>query len=339
MEDFKKRSLYDIYFKMTLEETIEYYRKLREYELKCDDKIKCIEVHKALYRLIKVFLLLDEVFSKRKVTIQGDNRNLVYNVERNMTEERDFYNNCKNKIQKDKSRVYSCTHIGRYDIETAIRGVNDSCFFVMADAGESYKNMDGLFLRCNGVTWFDMDRQLDRHYANVRQTKVLMQGGNELVFPEAAYNLEPVDIVSELHPGPFRRAIKTNSYVVPVSMEQYEDKGIKNYVLNIGRSIDVSGINIEEAPYIADLVRQEMIKLKKDIWSLYGGEKPTMEEFENDPLNLQKYQDRIDFIMRDVPSYYTIEDIVREYYKPSEVMVKSLRKIGYLKLRKIGYLK
>lgn len=325
MEKFKKRSLFDIYFKMSLDEVIDYYQQLRKYELSCDDKVKGIQIRRTLYHIVKLFLLIDEILSKRKITIISDERKITYNSILDEVVE------INDKIPRDKSRVYSCTHIGRYDIESLIRGLNDSCNFIMADPGESYQNIDGLFLRMYGVTWFEMDSSIDKHAANVRALKNLKQGGNELVFPEAAYNLEPVDIVGKLHPGVFRRAIASNSYVNPVSLEQYENKNVKNYVINIGKSIVTDAYPIEEASYLAEYVQKEMIRLKKDIWAIYGGNKPSMDEFISDPLSLERYKERIDFIMRDVPPYYSIPDIVREFYEPSELMVKSLKNIGYLK--------
>lgn len=322
--EFKKKNLYDIYFKMSLEEVIDYYQELRKYELQTNDKIKGIQIRKVTYKIVRLILLIDEILSKREVTIIGDDRNIIYDPIQDETEE-------SKKRLNGNSRVYSCTHIGRYDIETLIRGLNDSCSFVMADPGESYTNIDGLLLRLNGVTWFEMASSIDRHAANVRQIKILSQGGNELVFPEAAYNLDPIDPVGKLHPGAFRRAIKTNSHVIPASLEQYEKNNKKNYILNIGKSISTNSMEDTEVDYLTQYIRNEMIELKKEIWKLYGGRKPTLEEFEADPLAIENYKDRIDFIMRDVPSYYSINEIVKEYYSPSDLMIKSLKKIDYLK--------
>lgn len=325
MEKFKKKSLFDIYFKMTLDEVIDYYQRLRQFEYDQDDKVKGIQVRKALYQLVKLFLFIDEIISRRKITIIGDERSKIYNP---VTEE---FRIIKKKIPKDRSKVYSCTHIGRYDIESVIKGLNESCNFVMADPGESYQNLDGIFLRLYGVTWFDMSSSMDRHAANIRELKILSQGGNELVFPEAAYNLDPIEVVGKLHPGPFIRTIRTNSYAIPVSLEQYVHEQKKDYVINIGNSIETRDYSENDAEMLAEYIRKQMIILKNEIWSLYGGAKPTREEYLSDPKSLEKYKDRIDFIMRDVPSYYSISEIVKEYYAPTEIMVKSLKDIGYLR--------
>ena len=45
---------------------------------------------------------------------------------------------------------------------------------------------------------------------------------------------------------------------------------------------------------------------------------------------LPEYKDRIDFMMRDVPSYYKVTNIVKELYRPSEIAIKSLNRRSIL---------
>ncbi len=333
MEDFKRENLFNIYFKMTQEEVITYYQNLRKQLYLEDEPIRGIEIRKKIYKIIRLILKIDALCAKRNVSILSDSRNLIYDYK---TKKISYIQPsiCRSKIQRDKSRIYTCTHIGRYDIESALYGVNDNCYFIMGDPGETYQNVDGLLLRANGVSWFEMYNKFDAHTVNVRQTKVLSQGGNELNFGEAAYCLDPVNPVGKIHPGVVKRAIKTDSRIIPVSMEQYENKGIKEYILNIGKSINLTGAEINEAETIALFIQKEMIDLKREIWYFFGGSKPSEEEFINDPEGLQKYKRWVDFIMRDVPSYYTIEDIMSEVYSPSQLTIDSLEKIGYLKKRK-----
>lgn len=333
MEDFKRKNLFEIYFKMSEEEVIEYYQNLRKQMYLEDNPIKGIEIRRKLYQLIRMILKIDAIEKKRKVTILNDQRDKVYNYKTGQ-EYTGKIGVTGSKIQRDKARIYTCTHIGRYDIESAIYGVNDSCYFIMADPGESYQNADGLLLRANGVSWFEMANRFDAHTVNVRQTKVLSQGGNELNFGEAAYCLDPVNPVGKIHPGVARRGIVTDARIVPVSMEQYENDGIKNYVMNIGKSIDLTGATKSESISVAIFVQEEMIRLKREIWKSYGGGKPTEEEFLSNPDSLEKYKEWVDFTMRDVPEYYTIEDIMEEVYCPSSLTIDALEKIGYLKKRK-----
>jgi len=333
MEEFKRKNLFEIYFKMSQEEVILYYQHLRKQAFLEGDTIKGIEIRRKLYQIVRLFLKIDALLKMRKVTILGDKRNIIFDYTSGFVEERPIHF-CHSKVQRDKARIYTCTHIGRYDIESALYGINDQSYFIMADPGESYQNLDGLLLRLNGVSWFEMANRFDAHTVNERQIKILHQGGNELNFGEAAYCLDPVNPVGKIHPGVVRRGIKTDARIVPVSMEQYEENNIKNYVLNIGQSIQLTGANISEAENISYFIQNQLIDLKKEIWRVYGGGKPSLEEFLNQPGSLQKYKDWIDFTMRDVPSYYSVEDIMREVYCPSSLTVESLEKIGYLKLRK-----
>ena len=333
MENFKRENLYKIYFRMSQKEVVNYYQELRKQLYYENNPIKGIEIRKKIYKIVRIILAIDALLKKRKVSILSDSRNIVYDFKTKKT----AINSSPfrlSKIQRDKSRIYTCTHIGRYDIESALYAVNDNCYFIMGDPGETYQNIDGLLLRINGVSWFEMANKFDAHTVNERQLKVLNQGGNELNFGEAAYCLDPVNPVGKIHPGVIKRAIKTDSRIIPVSMEQYENSGIKNYVVNIGKSINLTGASINEATMISSFVQEEMIKLKKEIWQKYGGEKPTAEEFLTNSNALSQYKSWVDFIMRDVPSYYTIEDIIRETYEPSELTIDSLEKIGYLKKSK-----
>lgn len=333
MDEFKKRNLFEIYFKMSQEEVIDYYQNLRKQLYLEDNPIKGIEIRRKLYQIIRLILKIDALSSKRKVTVMQDQRNIIFDYKTGQEYSRPIRFN-GSKIQRDKSRIYTCTHIGRYDIESALYGINDSSYFIMADPGESYQNIDGLLLRANGVSWFEMANRFDAHTVNARQIKILNQGGNELNFGEAAYCLDPVNPVGKIHPGIAKRSIITDSRIIPVSMEQYEVDEIKNYVLNIGKSINLTGTDISEAESVSLFVQEELTRLKRNIWKIYGGGKPTEEEFISNPNSLKNYKEWIDFTMRDVPEYYTVEDIMREVYSPSDLTVKSLEKIGYLKKRK-----
>ena len=50
MEDFKRKNLFNIYFKMTQEEVITYYQNLRKQLYLEDESIRGIEIRKKLYR-------------------------------------------------------------------------------------------------------------------------------------------------------------------------------------------------------------------------------------------------------------------------------------------------
>lgn len=279
--------------KMALEELKMYYRALRKYEYGQDLPIKGIELRKKCFFLVKLILKIDRLLNLRNLKIIGDKR-----------------------IPTQKPKIFACTHIGRYDIESAMEAVGEASWFVMGDPGETYRNVDGLLLRLHGVSWFDMEDKFDAHTVNTRQKKILNQGGNELVFPEAAWHLDPISPVGDLHPGFIKRAIETNAVIVPVAIEQYRGKFIKRYYVNIGEIIDLTGATLANATTIADYVKDELASLKWEIWEKYGQTSRS-----NLPKNWEDgYNDFINSIMCDTENGYTIEEIEKTKYHKKDTI-------------------
>ena len=287
MEQFEYKSLKE-QKKMTLDELKTYHKALRKYEYETDKEIKGIELRKKTYYIIKFLLQIDKLIQRRSVTIIGDKR-----------------------TSTDKPKIFACTHIGRFDIESAIEAMGEAAWFIMGDPGETYRNFDGFLLDIYGRSGFEMDDKFDAHTVNVRQTKILNQGGNELCFPEAAWNLDPIYPVGEIHPGVVRRAIKTGAVIVPVGIEQYRTKHRKKYYVNIGENLDFSGASLSDAEELSEVVREHMISLKWDIFEKYGQAKRNDMD-ENWYKELQKF---IESIMIDTENGYTIEEIERTKYK------------------------
>lgn len=293
MSNFQYKS-YFAQRKMILTELEQYYRDLRKYECEANLPIKGIELRKKIYFLVKFFLKIDKLMQNRTVNIIGDKR-----------------------IKNDKPKIYACTHIGRFDIESALEAINESAWFIMGDPGETYRNLDGLILKMNGVSWFDMgttpELKYDAHTVNVRQMKILSSGGNEMCFPEAAWNIDPLLPVGEINPGPVKRAIKTGAEIIPIAIEQYRDGKKKNYYVNIGKNIDLTGANLGDVLTIAEDVRGIMGSLKWEIWEQYGQQKQS----EITGTWEEEYEKFIDSIMCDTENGYTIEEIERtKYHRP-----------------------
>ena len=287
MEAFEKKNFWE-QRKMALFELNKYYREYRKYEMMQDLPVEGISLRKKIYFLIRFILFLDKLFSRRTVKIIGDQH-----------------------ILNDRPKMYLCTHIGRYDIESALSSIGESAWFIMGNPGKTYIDLNGLILRLNGVSWFDM-LKLDAHTVNVRQTKILSQGGNELSFPEQAWHLDPVYPVGDINPAPIRRAIKTNADIVPVAIEQYRGQFLKRYYVNIGENMNIQGANVEDAAGIAREVRQKMMDLKWRIWEKKGQTKRAL----LDKDWLFAYADFINSIMYDTENGYTIEEIENTQYKP-----------------------
>lgn len=297
--DFNYKSLVQLK-KMTIEDVNSYYRNLRKYEYENNIPVKGVDLRKKTYKLIKLILKIDKLINKRTVTIIGDKR-----------------------VETDKAKIYACTHIGRYDIESALEAIDESAWLLMGDPSETYLNLDGLILRMNGVSWFDTDDKFDAHTVNIRQQKILSEGGNELCFPEAAWNLSPVNPVGEINPGVVKRAIRTNSDIVPIAVEQYQNNGIRNYYVNIGKNISLTGAKLTDAKEISSKLRDDMASLKWDIWSEFGKDKR-----KNIPSDWNDgYNSFIDSIMCDTENGYTIDEINRTKYVSMEDRVPDNREV------------
>lgn len=272
----------------TLEEIKKYYRELRKYECENNIPVKGIKIRQKLYFLIKFFLKLDRLISLRPLTIVGDKR-----------------------TKTDKSKIYASTHVGRFDIESGLEAINEQAFLLMGDPGETYQNFEGIALRAAGVTWFDMDDKYDAHTAGVRQKKILRAGGNEFCFPEAAWNLDPLKPVNDVHPGFVRRAIETKSVVIPLAIENYRRNKLNPYYVNIGKVYDLSNAELSDTQDIVHVISEEMATLRWEIWEKYG--KNSRESLPKDWH--EGYEQFIDSIMCDTENGYTVEEIEKTRYK------------------------
>lgn len=293
MGDFKIKSFNELK-KMPLGEVEKYYRLLRKYIYESNIPINCIEEKKDNYSFVCLLLQLDKLLSLRTVKVIGNNR-----------------------VDNGVPRIYACTHIGRYDIESAIQSVREGTWFLMGDPGETYLNFDGKILDMHGVVYFDTDDKLDRHIALETCINILKNGGNILMFPEGAWNLDPLYPVNKLYNGVAEMAIRGNADIVPVGIEQYRNKFLKHYWVNIGNNLNFSGASIENKEKIAEIVRWKMADLKWEIWEKYGIVKRTI--FPNSWYDA--YNEFIDSIMCDTENGYTIDVIKKTTFldknKPS----------------------
>ena len=123
MSNFEYKSFFE-QKKMNQEELNQYYRALRKYEYEIDAPIKGIQLRKKIYCLVNFVLKMDRIFSGRTMKILDDKR-----------------------IKTEKPKIYACTHIGRYDIESAIEAIGEATWFIMGDPGKTYTNIDGVLLR------------------------------------------------------------------------------------------------------------------------------------------------------------------------------------------------
>lgn len=260
--NFEYKKLLEIK-KMSIQELSEYYRKLRSYEYDNNVPLETSKIKKRIYFLTKLILKIDRLTSGRKLVLFDDKRS--------------------DNISKGK--VYASSHVGRYDIESAMEAINEQVYFVMGDPEETYRNFEGFFLEkiqgriCmdtgyeiadifkkvqNGIELTNEELALyneykkDRHICESVCTKRIENKDSILIYPEGAWNITP-RIVQSLYNGAARIAVNGNGVLVPIGIVR--DK--LNYTVNIGHEIDTTGAQESD---VKDLTQQ----LKENISSLVG---------------------------------------------------------------------
>lgn len=248
-EDFKPVSEFAI-SRMSNEEMIDYYRDLREYIYLKGEKVKGIKLRQTIKPIIVKFLKLQRLFTGKKLEILGDE-----------------------SIKEDnRPTIYAISHIGRYDLEIVCEAIKEQAHILCGDPETMYRNLDGFMAQLNGAVYVDTDSKSDRHVAKETAIKVLEQGGNILIYPEGIWNLEPARPILPLYPGVIEMAYRTNASIVPVGIEQYDDK----FIVNIGKNFEVSdyidsdNYTKEQENEARDALRDAMASLKWKIWETAG---------------------------------------------------------------------
>lgn len=251
--------------KLSLDELSSYYRQLRSFEYDNNKPLESSELKKKIYFLTKLILKIDRITSGRKLIVFDDKRS----------------KNC------DKGKVYASTHVGRYDIESAMEAINEQVYFVMGDPEETYRNIEGFFLdNIQGRICLDTGYQIadifkkkingeelslkeqalydeykkDRFIGEDTCTKRVLNKDNILIFPEGAWNVTP-RIVQPIFDGAARIAINGNGFIVPIGIVRDN----KKYVVNIGSEMNIDGATVSDTKDITKELREKMCSLVGEI--------------------------------------------------------------------------
>jgi 1-acyl-sn-glycerol-3-phosphate acyltransferase len=264
MADFDYKKFSELK-KLSLDELSSYYRQLRSFEYDNNKPLESSELKKKIYFLTKLILKIDRITSGRKLIVFDDKRS----------------KNC------DKGKVYASTHVGRYDIESAMEAINEQLYFVMGDPEETYRNIEGFFLdNIQGRICLDTGYQIadifkkkingeelsleeqalydeykkDRFIGEDTCTKRVLNKDNILIFPEGAWNVTP-RIVQPIFDGAARIAINGNGFIVPIGIVRDN----KKYVVNIGSEMNIDGATVSDTKDITKELREKMCSLVGEI--------------------------------------------------------------------------
>lgn len=327
MSEFEYKKYSEIK-KMAIDELNKYYRDLRRYEYEKNMDLDTSTIKKRVHALTMLVLKIDRLLVGRKLVIFDDKRGDYKNI--------------------DKGKVYASSHVGRYDIESAMESIKEQCYFVMGDPGETYRDFDGFFLdkfygricvdtgyqefenmqrKKRGEKVAPKDEKLireyktDRHICEVTCERRIKNKDNILIFPEGAWNITS-RLTQPLFKGAARIAINGDGTIIPVGIL----KDGKRYTVNIGKPMNIEGATLSDDTDITNELKENLNSLKGEM--IFAGDKITKRDSLGTPEENEKAY--MDEIMSESANDYTVEAIEasRFYDKDApENVFKALKKV------------
>lgn len=290
MEEFKKLNFFQKR-KLSISKLSEYYRRERDYNIKHNVPYKNIGLRRKIHGLFQAIL-------KAELKLEG----ISYEKVRD------------DRVKTDRPKIYACTHIGRYDLETLSLAIGEDAYVVWGDPGEGYRNDSMIFFGGQGYIAVDTDRQYkeDRHNCLEGCVRFLNQGGALWIYPEGAWNIHENKVVGELYTGTVEMAIRTGADIIPIALD-YEGK---DYKAIVGKNISFEGISLDEKKEKTLELRDTLASLRWELIEAKGVYKRSEVESSNEFL----YE-----IMKDSSNDYDEQAIISSRYhgkipSPDEVM-------------------
>ena len=216
--------------KLSKEEKIVYYKKLRDYyqenrwiENISDDRRH--DLHKYFVPLFKL------------------NSNILHL--QNIIELEPGYKD-KNKetiTEIDPSRpiIYVINHVGKYDVETVGQTVSEPFSLLSGDFENLHDTFDGNLLGIHGVIYYDMDVKEEAKEVKEKLINHLNNGNNVMWCIEQTWNFSENKLVLDSKYGIIDVAKKTNAQIVPIGILQYDRKILgSRFVIKQGNIFDVN---------------------------------------------------------------------------------------------------
>ena len=277
--------------KMAIEELVEYECELRKLKYNNGDKLKGINLRKKIHCLVSMILKIDQLLSKEKIVILND----------------------KHNTESNRSRIYACTHIGGNDIQRSFQVIKEPAYLMLGDPGILYKMLIYQGLIMNGVIPLETPDKEDRKIAYNRALELLENGGNLLIYPEGAWNVTPNLVVMKLFNGTVRMAKETNSEIIPIAIEQYNE----TFYFNIGKNYTIDKDTSKSVEELRDDLREKLATLK---WEIMERE-PFLKQEEITENYLQEFQEKI--VNRCNYGYgFSLQDAINESFHDKSVVEK-----------------
>lgn len=222
--------------KLSREELINYYVKLREYYKNEQNNQKLLGLKKAIHpillQVMKTVLNKDLIiFNKEMPKIEGP-------------------------------VIYAVNHTNCHDVP-AISQVIQNHMCILAGA-ENLRFIDKTLFNLNGVVFVNRDNKNSKHSSKEEVIKVILNGNSLLIFPEGTWNISENKPMLPLNWGIVEIAQKTDVPVIPIALEYQGDK----YFANIGDPIYFD-IKEDKKEGITKL-RDALSTLRWEIWEEYN---------------------------------------------------------------------
>lgn len=225
---------------MPLPELERYHRKQRKKQFEKGKKPGKIHIREMFYPVFRAFLVADRMFRKQTIVVISP-------------------------PHRHRERViFACTHIGENDVENIYEKLGRGCWWFVGDPNFMYRDISGLFVYLNGCIFFDTDDKEDRRISYLRSVELLKGGGSLMIFPEGARNGTENLPVMPLFPGTAKMALETDTPVVPVAIEQYDNR----FVINFGQAICPE--DFRSRGELMQTIRDALATLKWEIWEREG---------------------------------------------------------------------
>ena len=162
----------------------------------------------------------------------------------------------KENIPKDGSLIFAGNHKHAVD-PTMVMMSTDRIVHYMAKE-ELFKGLHGILFRQIGL--IKIYRGKSNPQAVIEAEKILKAGGTIGIFPEGTRNKGKEELLKFRH-GAVRIAHKTNSHILPFAIKNKYKIFKKSVIIEFGKPIDVSNMEIEEAN---KYLKNEVLKLLRN---------------------------------------------------------------------------
>lgn len=232
------------------------------------------------------------------------------------------------KIKENRPIIFAVSHIGKWDFEIVNEFLKQSFVILASDFINMYGNIGGLFMNLNGVIFVDIDSKEDRKNSEIMMKRILNQGHNIMIFPEGTWNLTKNKIILYPHLGAVSAAMETKAIIIPISIEQYNNRFVinkgeifdpyKDYALNTNYNDldDSDRYEYEQKKKIKIIasndLRDRLATLKYEIWLNEG-----IQKRDNIPYNY--WQNFIEERKKEWPGY-SMDEQIRNGAFPKEIL-------------------